>query len=403
MTRQDDMLRTAKEVQLGNYAPAPFVLTHGRGRRVTDAAGREYLDLSGGISVLSVGHSHPTLAAAIGEQAARLMHVSNVFYNDRAIELAEAICARTPFSKVYFCNSGSEANESLFKLARRFHHDRGDANRVEIVATHKSFHGRTLGSLSLTGQPKYHVGMGPLVQGVTFIDFNDLDALDAAVTNRTAAVIFEPIQAEGGIIVATEKFVRGARRICDERGALLFLDEIQTGYGRTGRFLAQEWFDTIPDACSLAKGIGGGFPLGAMAVTERLEHGLPPGSHASTFGGNPLACAAGLAVLHIMDEEGLLENSARLGEYLGARLAEIDARLSSTVGTRGMGLLQGLVLADDVDPGATVSAIHAAGVLLTLAGGNVVRVSPSLNVTREELDEGLAVLEEVLADAPRKP
>ncbi len=403
MTRQDDMLRTAKEVQLGNYAPAPFVLTHGRGRRVTDAAGREYLDLSGGISVLSVGHSHPTLAAAIAEQAARLIHVSNVFYNDRAIELAEAICGRTPFDRVYFCNSGSEANESLLKLARRYHHDRGETKRTGFVSTVNSFHGRTMGSLSLTGQPKYHEGMQPLVEGVRFIDFNDLAMLDRAVTDEVAAVIFEPVQAEGGIIVATQEFVEGARRICDERGALLLFDEIQTGYGRTGTFLAQEHFGVVPDACSLAKGIGGGFPLGAMAVTERFAGGLPPGSHASTFGGNPLACAAGLAVLHIIDEEGLIENSRVQGEYLAVRLAEIDARLSTTVGTRGIGLLQGLVLADDIDPGATIAAVHAQGLLLTLAGGNVIRVSPSLNVTRDELDEGLAILERVVADAPRKP
>jgi predicted acetylornithine/succinylornithine family transaminase len=402
MTRQDDMLRTAKEVQLGNYAPAPFVLTHGQGRRVTDAAGREYLDLSGGISVLSVGHSHPTLAAAIGEQAARLMHVSNVFYNDRAIELAEAICARSPFDKVYFCNSGSEANESLLKLARRYHHDRGEAQRTGFVSTHNSFHGRTMGSLSLTGQAKYHKGMEPLVEGVTFIDFNDLAALDRAVDEQTAAVIFEPVQAEGGIIVATPEFVEGARRICDERGALLFFDEIQTGYGRTGTFLAQEHFGVSPDACSLAKGIGGGFPLGAMAVTERLSGGLPPGSHASTFGGNPLACAAGLAVLHIIDEEGLIENAREQGEYLASRLRELDAKLDTTAGTRGLGLLQGLVLADEVDPGATIAAVHAAGLLLTLAGGNVVRVSPSLNVTRDELDEGLRILEHILREAPRK-
>ena len=403
MTRQDDMLRTAKEVQLGNYAPSPFVLTHGRGCRVTDAAGRKYLDLSGGISVLSVGHCHPILAAAIGEQAARLMHVSNVFYNDRAIELAEAICARTPFDKVYFCNSGSEANESLLKLARRYHHDRGETKRTGFVSTLNSFHGRTMGSLSLTGQPKYHEGMKPLIDGVRFIGFNDLAALDRAVTDEIAAVIFEPVQAEGGIIVAAPEFVEGARRICDERGALLLFDEIQTGYGRTGTFLAQEHYGVVPDACSLAKGIAGGFPLGAMAVTERLAGGLPPGSHASTFGGNPLACAAGLAVLHIIDEEGLIENSRVQGEYLTTRLAQIDARLSTTAGVRGVGLLQGLVLSDDVDPGATITAIHAAGLLLTLAGGNVIRVSPSLNVTRGELDEGLAILERVVSEAPRKP
>ena len=402
MTKQDDMLRIAKQVQLGNYAPAPFVLTHGSGRRVTDATGREYLDLSGGISVLSVGHSHPTLAAAIAEQAGRLMHVSNIFYNDRAIELAEAICARTPFDRVYFGNSGSEANEAMLKLSRRYHYGRGDTKRVRFVSTHNSFHGRTMGSLSLTGQPKYHLGMEPLIEGVTFVGFNDLAALRAAVTDETAAVILEPIQAEGGIIVGTEEFVQGARRICDERGALLLFDEIQTGYGRTGRFLAQEWFGVVPDACSLAKGIGGGFPLGAMAVTERLAGGLPPGSHASTFGGNPLACAAGLAVLYIIEEEGLIEHADALGSYLASRLRQIDQRLRTTTGARGLGLLQGLVLAEDVDPAATLQEIFAAGLLLTLAGGNVVRISPALNVTQDELDEGLAVLEPILAEAPRK-
>ncbi|UCH28367.1 MAG: aminotransferase class III-fold pyridoxal phosphate-dependent enzyme, partial [Myxococcales bacterium] len=259
------------------------------------------------------------------------------------------------------------------------------------------------GSLSLTGQRKYHKGMEPLIEGVQFIDFNDAAALDEAVTDETAAVIFEPVQAEGGIIVATDGFVQAARRICDERGALLLFDEIQTGYGRTGTFLAQEHYGVAPDACSLAKGIGGGFPLGAMAVTDKLAGGLPPGSHASTFGGNPLACAAGLAVLHIIDEEGLIENAREQGEYLADKLSEIDDRLETTAGTRGLGLLQGLVLRDDVDPGATIAAIHHAGLLLTLAGGNVIRVSPSLNVTRAELDEGLAILERVLDDAPRKP
>lgn len=398
MTRQEDMLRTAKEVQLGNYAPAPFVLTHGSGRRVTDASGREYLDLSGGISVLSVGHSHPTLAAAIGEQAARLMHVSNIFYNDRAIELADAICARSAFQKVYFCNSGSEANEALLKLARRYHHDRGDRARVEYVATNNSFHGRTMGSLSVTGQLKYHWGMEPLIEGVTFVDYNDLDALDAAVTDRTAAVLFEPIQAEGGIIMSTPEFIQGARRICNERGALLFLDEIQTGYGRTGRFLAEEWYDVVPDACSLAKGIGGGFPLGAIAVTDEVASGLPPGSHASTFGGNPLACAAGLAVLFIIEEEGLLENTRQLGEYLAGRLVDLDSRLVATAGTRGLGLLQGLVLASGTDPASILASVFEAGLLITLAGGNVLRISPALNVTKDELDEGLAIIETVLAE-----
>ncbi len=396
------MLETAKEFQLGNYVPAPFVLTEGRGCRVRDADGREYLDLSAGISVLSVGHSHPKLASAIAEQAARLMHVSNLFYNERAIELAAAICARTPFTKVYFGNSGSEANEALLKLARRYHYDRGDTDRTEFVAAKHSFHGRTMGSLSVTGQLKYHKGMAPLVPGVTFIDFNDLEGLRSAVTERTAAVILEPIQAEGGIFVAEEIFLKGARDICNDRGALLLFDEVQTGYGRTGRFLAQEWFDVLPDACALAKGIGGGFPLSAMAVTETVEKGLPPSSHASTFGGNPLACAAGLAVLEIFDDEKLVENADTLGSYLAGRLETLKGMLPSVSEVRGLGLLRGIVFEAHVDPVATLGEVRARGVLCTLAGGTVLRISPALNVTREELDEGLEVIAAVLENPPRK-
>lgn len=397
------MLETAKEFQLGNYVPAPFVLTEGRGCRVRDAAGREYLDLSAGISVLSVGHCHPKLAKAIADQAQRLMHVSNLFYNERAIELAAAICGRTPFSKVYFGNSGSEAIEAMLKLARRYHHEQGDTERTQWVAANHSFHGRTMGSLSVTGQPKYHKGMKPLVPGVTFIDFNDLDGLRRAVNDRTAAVILEPIQAEGGIYVGEEVFLKGARELCDAQGALLLFDEVQTGYGRTGRFLAQQWFDVVPDACALAKGIGGGFPLSAMAVTEKVEHGLPPTSHASTFGGNPLACAAGLAVLKIFDEEGLIENADTLGSYLGGRLEQLKADLPSVSEVRGLGLLRGVVFEAHVDPAATLAAIRSRGVLATLAGGAVLRLSPALNVTREELDEGLTVIADVLKNAPRKP
>ncbi len=396
MTRQDDMLRTAKEVQLGNYAPAPFVLTHGRGRRVTDAAGREYLDLSGGISVLSVGHSHPTLAAAIGEQAARLMHVSNIFYNDRAIEFAEAICARTPFDRVYFCNSGSEANESLLKLARRYHHDRGDEKRVEFVSTFNSFHGRTMGALSLTGQTKYHKGMEPLVEGVSFIDFNDLAALDATVTDRTAAVIFEPVQAEGGIVVATDEFVKGARRICDERGALLFFDEIQTGYGRTGRFLAQEWFDVVPDACSLAKGIGGGFPLGAILAKEEAARGMTAGLHGTTYGGNQLATTVGNAVMDVMLSDGFLDNVHAMGESLYGRLQAIVKMFPEVFkSVRGAGLMLGLECV--VPGGEMVSKLREAGLLTVPAAENVVRILPPLIIEQAHIGEAAAIIEQVAA------
>lgn len=401
MATNEMLVSLAREVQLGNYRPAPFVLTKGRGCRVEDVEGRSYLDLSGGIAVLSVGHAHPKLAAAIAEQAGRLIHVSNLFYNDRAIELAAEIVRRTPFDRVYFSNSGTEANEALLKLARRYHHDRGEERRTGLVSTLGSFHGRTMGALSITGQPKYHVGMGPLLGGVTHVPYGDLGAMRDAVDDGTAAVIVEPIQAEGGIVVGSDDYLRGLRELCDARGALLLFDEVQTGYGRTGRFLAREWSGVVPDACALAKGIAGGFPLGAIAVTERVAGGLPPGSHASTFGGNPLACAAGLAVLRIFDDENLVGNAACTGEHLRDRLAALVDAHASAVEARGRGLLQGIELAPDVDPLATLARIRERGVLMTLAGGRVLRFSPPLNVTDAELDEGCDEVDAVLADPPR--
>jgi len=402
MTDNASLLELAREVAYPNYRPAPFVLTRGRGCRVEDVEGRSFLDLSGGIAVLSVGHCHPKLAAAIAEQAARLMHVSNLFYNDRAIELAAEITRRTPFDRVFFANSGSEANEAMLKLARHHHFGRGDKERVELVGTLQSFHGRTLGSLSLTGQTKYHEGMEPLLGGVKLVPYGDLDAMREVVGDKTAAVLVEPLQAEGGLVVPPKGYLEGLRELTRERGALLLFDEVQTGYGRTGTFLAQEQYGVVPDACSLAKGIGGGFPLGAMAVTEKLAGALPPGTHASTFGGNPLACAAGLAVLRIFDDEGLVEHAARAGEHLGASLRDLAERHESVIEARGRGLLRGLLLADDVDPMATLVALRERGLLITLAGGRVLRISPPLNVTREEFDEGLALVDTVLADPPRK-
>jgi predicted acetylornithine/succinylornithine family transaminase len=403
MSTNAELIAIAERVQLPNYRPAPFVLTKGAGCRVEDAEGNRFLDLSGGIAVLSVGHCHPKLAAAIAEQAATLMHVSNLFYNDQAILLAEQIVERTPFDRVYFANSGTEANEALLKLARRWHHEHGDSERVELVSTEHSFHGRTYGSLSVTGQPKYHEGMKPLVGGVKTVPYDDLDAMRGVVGERTAAVIVEPIQAEGGIRVPSKGYLKGLRDLCDERGALLLFDEVQTGYGRTGKFLGAEHEGVVADACSFAKGIAGGFPLGAIAVREKLADGLPPGSHASTFGGNALACAAGRAVLRIFDEEELVENAARVGEHLGKRLDELfgGGKVAAAVDTRGRGLLRGVALADGVDGRATLGALRDAGLLLTTAAGTVLRFSPPLNVTTDELDEGLAIVEKVLADPPR--
>jgi acetylornithine/N-succinyldiaminopimelate aminotransferase len=396
-------IERAQRVQLGNYAPAPIVLESGEGCRVVDVDGKRYLDLSGGIAVLSVGHAHPRLAKAIADQASRLMHVSNLFYNTRAIELAEALTSRTGFARAYFCNSGAEANEALLKLARRHHHNLGDGSRIELIATEKSFHGRTYGALSVTGQTKYHEGMGPLLGGVRTVPYGDLDAMRAVVGKSTAAVLVEPLQAEGGLVVPPAGYLRGLREMCDQAGALLLFDEVQTGYGRLGTFLGAEVSGVVPDACSLAKGIAGGFPLGAMIVGEKASAALPPGSHASTFGGNPLACAAALAVLEIIDAEGLVERARSLGEALAGKLDALVSEGSLPVRERrGLGLLQGLRLEESVDPVATFRRLIDEGLLVSLAGGDVVRFSPPLTVEQSDLDEGLHILRRVLEDAPRK-
>ncbi len=389
------------QVHLGNYRPAPIVIDRGRGCEVWDVEGKRYLDLCAGLAVVSIGHSHPAFQAAVAAQAGKLTHVSNLFHSEPPIQLASALKSRTPFSRFFFCNSGAEANEALLKLARKHFHLAGQRERKALVSATNSFHGRTMGALTLTGQPKYHEGMEPLVPGVSYVAYGDLAALEASVNAHTAAVFLEPIQGEGGIVVPDDGYLRGARAICDRAGALLFFDEIQTGIGRTGRFLASEWSGVVPDACSLAKGIAAGFPLGAIAVSETLANALPPGSHATTFGGNPLACAVALAVLDVIAREDLVGNAERVGAHLNARLSALasDTSLPVALAARGRGLLQGLVLGGGADPAKVLSAIRDAGVLLSLAGGNVLRFSPPLCVTKGEIDEAMTVVEGALRSA----
>lgn len=402
MTKSADYIARAKDALLGNYPPASIVLAEGRGVRVRDVDGRSYLDLAGGIAVLSLGHAHPHLAAKISEQAGRLMHVSNLVYNDVTIRFAEELVRRTSFARVFFCNSGTEANEAMLKLARRFHYERGDGERVEIVSTEHSFHGRTYGALTVTGQPKYHVGMGPMLGGVKTVPYGDLEAMRAVASDKTAAILVEPLQAEGGLFVPPKGYLQGLRELADERGALLLFDEVQTGYGRLGRFLGSEVFGVRPDACSLAKGIAGGFPLGAMLVSERVKDGLPPGSHASTFGGNPLACAAGLATLEVFDKEGIVERVETLGVYLAERLDGLVAEFPDVLQQRrGLGLLQGVKVASGIDPVGVLGRLIEAGILATIAGGDVIRLSPPLIIEESELDEGIEVLRKIFADPPR--
>lgn len=390
------MLETADKFLYPNYRQPPLVLTRGEGCYVWDTAGKRYLDMYAGIAVSVLGHAHPKLVAAIRAQAGHLLHVSNYFFNDQNIRLSEKLCRLTGMDRVFFCNSGTEANEALLKLARHHFHVKGEPERMRIVAFDNSFHGRTLGALAMTGQAKYRDGFGPL-PGVTHVPYGNVPAAEAAMGHDVAAIIVEPVQGEGGVAPAPVGFLSALRGVADRHGALLLVDEVQTGIGRTGRFLAVEHDGVRPDAIALAKGLGGGVPIGAMLCRETLSGALPPGSHGSTFGGNPLASAAALAVLDALESERLVEAAARLGAHLAERLSDLASKQSHHVElTRGRGLLQALVLREGIDARSVLAALRDAGLMLTLAGGQALRFSPPLVVTREQIDESIDITERVL-------
>lgn len=385
-----------------NYRQPPLVLVRGEGRRVWDAAGKSYLDLYAGIAVTALGHGHPDVLAALRRQAERLGHVSNYYYNEPNVLLARELCQRTGFARAFFCNSGTEAIEALLKLARRHFFNQGQTKRYNIIAFEKSFHGRTLGALAATGQAAYRDGFGPLV-GVIHVPFGDADAVAARLDDTVAGVLVEPVQGEGGVSPAPPGFLERLRSLTTASGALLLADEIQTGIGRTGRFLAFEHAMVMPDAVALAKGLGGGVPIGAMLTQRHLDTALPPGSHGSTFGGNPLASAVARAVLARIDSDKLVDKARDNGAYLGERLAQLaQAHPKSVEGSRGLGLLQALVLRPGVDARTLLESLRSAGVLLTVAGGTALRFSPALNIERSEIDEGIAIVDRVLSTIERE-
>lgn len=390
------LLEAARGHLYPNYRQPPFVLSRGRGVELWDLEGRRYLDLCAGIAVSTLGHGHPRLTQAIAEQAGKLIHVSNYFFNEPNLRLVQALCRLSGFDRVFFCNSGTEAIEAMLKLARRHFFDRGERERYHVVAFHNSFHGRTLGSLAVTGQAKYRDGFGPL-SGVRHVPFGDAGAVERAMTAQVAAILVEPIQGEGGVTPAPPGFLPALRQIADRHGALLLADEVQSGIGRTGRFLAFEHEGVHADATALAKGLGGGVPIGALLCREALAGALPPGSHGSTFGGNPLASAAALTVLEVLESEGLVERAVRLGRHLAGRLGALADEHARHVATaRGMGLLQVVVLRDHVDARSVLEKLRESGVLLTLAGGQGVRFSPPLVVEQADLDEGVDRLDALL-------
>ncbi|HVJ91238.1 MAG TPA: acetylornithine/succinylornithine family transaminase [Labilithrix sp.] len=394
--KSSELLALAQKRLYPNYKPAPIVVARGRGCELFDVDGRRWLDLAAGVAVCAVGHAHPKLVAALADQAARVMHVSNYFYNEKNVLLADALLERSGFARAFFCNSGAEANEAMFKLSRRHFFAKGEPKRTRFIAFHNAFHGRTMGAVSLTGTPKYREGFGG-VAGITHVQYGDLDAVKSELKDDVAAVIVEPVQGEGGVLPAPAGFLEGLRALTTERGALLLLDEVQTGIGRVGHWFAFQSTNIRPDAISLAKGLGGGCPIGAMLTTEELSTALPPGTHGSTFGGNPFASAAALAVLAIIEEEGLVAGARTKGAHLSALLTELARDLPDVCeGERGAGLLRGLVLKPGFVVRDILPKIADAGVLLTAAGERVLRFTPPLVVSDAELNEGVAAVRKVL-------
>lgn len=397
MTTNPEIAARGTEVLVANYAPQPIALVRGEGCTLYDAEDNAFLDLMGGIATTTLGHANPRLRAALADQAAKLWHVSNLYTTEPQIRLAERITSNSFAEAVYFCNSGAEANEAALKLARRHFHDRKE-DRFEIVAFEGAFHGRTLFTVSATGTPAYWEGFGPMVQGISHAAWGDLDSVRALLSERTAAILVEPIQGEGGIRLPPPGFLQGLRKLADENGCLLIFDEVQVGMGRTGSLFAYEQEEVIPDVMTLAKALGGGIPIGAMCTTRELSGALVPGTHASTFGGNPLACAVAAAVFEELLEGGVLDHAKLMGEKLGRGLEEIAAELGPdrVIEARGRGLLRGLALANA--PGPVIDRCRERGVLVISAGGNVLRLAPPLIISADEIDHGLSVLREVLLE-----
>jgi predicted acetylornithine/succinylornithine family transaminase len=369
----------------------PVCLVRGEGVRVWDSDGKEYLDFTGGISVLALGHCHPKVVGTIREQAATLIHVSNYFHIPQQIHLAKLLCDHSFADRVYFSNSGAEANETAIKLARKYTKERWSSDRAEIITMRGGFHGRTLATVTATAQEKYHHGFEPLVPGFKYVPYNDLQAAERAIDNRTAAVLVEPLQGEGGVIVPDSGYLPGLRKLCDETGTLLILDEIQTGMGRTGKLWAHEHSGVTPDIMTLAKALANGIPIGATLATDAVASAFTPGSHGTTFGGNPFATAVGLTVLQTMIDEKVPERAAAIGSRLMQRLERLKGRYPVIKEVRGKGLLIGLELAKPVGP--AVSACREAGLLVLTAGDNVLRLAPPLIVDDLAVDQAMEILE----------
>lgn len=392
----NDSIERAERVIATTYGRFPIVLTQGEGCRLHDSEGRTYTDFVAGIAVCNLGHAHPAVSEAVADQARRLVHVSNLYYTRPQIALAEWLVEHSFADRVFFCNSGAEANEAAIKLARKYFKDRGSPERFRIITMEGSFHGRTMATLSATGQAKIHKGFEPLVDGFDTVPFNDLEAVRDAITGETCAVMLEPIQGEGGVRCAAPGYLEGLRRLCDQEGLLLVFDEVQTGMGRTGKLFAYEHFAMTPDIMTLAKALANGLPMGAMLAKEGVAASFTPGSHASTFGGTPLVAAAAFRVVKVLLEEGILRNCERVGEYFKARLLDLKSRYAFIKEVRGKGLLLGLDLA--CDGVSIVKACMERGFLINCTQEHILRFIPPLIVQEGEIDALIGCLDSIFKE-----
>ena len=390
MTTQDT-IRQFERYVIQNYTRTPIVFVRGEGSRLWDADGRCYLDLFPGWGVNGLGHCHPRVVAAIREQAGKLLHVANNYYMEPQGRLAQIISEKSFGGQCFFCNSGAEAVESAIKLAR-LHTPEG---KYKIITMENSFHGRTLAAITATAQAKYQKGLDPLPAGFTYVPFNDVPAVEVAIDDATCGVMVEPIQGEGGINVPDADYLAALRALCDSRGLLLILDEVQTGAGRTGKWFGHQHFGVEPDIMAMAKALGGGVAIGAIAARPEVAKSLVPGTHASTFGGNPIACAAAIAAFEAIEEEGLLEHAARIGKYARGRFEALRERFSFIKDVRGLGVMIGIELDR---PGAdVVNRCLERGLLINCTHDTVIRLLPAMIVTQEEMDQGIAILEEAFS------
>jgi len=386
------------QVMVPNYAPDAFIPVRGEGAYIWDQNGRKYLDFTSGIAVCALGHCHPALNQVLQQQAAKLWHISNIYTNEPALKLAKNLVDTTCAEKVFFANSGSEANEAAFKLARRYGTQKYGAHKHEIIAADNSFHGRTLFTVNVGGQPNYSSGFGPKIDGITHVAFNDINALKQTISNNTCAVVLELIQGESGVLPADYAYIKQVRQLCDEHNVLFIIDEVQTGMGRTGTLFAYQDYAIKPDIFTSAKGLGGGFPIAAMLTSSEIAQYLPVGSHGSTYGGNPLGCAVADAVLNIVKQPQVLANVKTNGDLLQNELTKLNQKQPIFKEIRGKGLLVGGVLTDEFSGKASLVRKYAAdvGLMLLQAGNNVVRFAPNLLIKQNEISQAISLLDEAL-------